>query len=363
MSGDTGAMSSGRDDALVLRAPMPGRVRGTAIAGLTLALGGVGGGLYCIVFGPVLVGLVIAGWSAYISPSWWRTVRQPVEGREVLRMDVDGVTVQHGRGREDAVAWSTEWSQVRGLTVREVAVPEPVQGHLGVLTKTVSIDVLDHRVVDGPTDHRARLLPWALLTGTTTSRMRLQVLLAEVSPDGVGRLTAWLAKHRPEVVLDIDVTAPGAAVRQRVPSVVAVLVSERVQRASLLERLRQAGLQPEVTDAADVDALTEELRACTVLVAVDADPALLSEAAARAGVDRVLLAMTSGGAPATLVSSDRAWTILDASLDDEDPRGPRLIDHEGIAEAVVALLMRKDAVGRVWRIGPEGVPVVASTQT
>ena len=143
-----------------------------------------------------------------------------------------------------------------------------------------------------------------------------------------------------------------------------MLATERLLRAALVKCLREAGVEPELVDAEGVDVLTEDLRASAVLVAVDDDPAQLSEAAARAGVDRVLLVVSRGGDTASLVGSDRAWTVLelasDPALEDEDPQGGRPLDHEGIAEAVVTLLRRRDAVGRAWRLNPDGVPVAAT---
>ena len=353
-------MESGNDEhALVLRVPTRHPVRGTAVAALALALGGMAGGIYVLFGGQILVGLVIVAWSAYLVPGWWRALRRPAGGREVLRMDALGVTVRHGRGRGEAVAWSVAWPQVRTLTVREVQVPVQLADHLGPVTKLLTIDVLDHQEVEGPADHRERLLGWALLAGTTTSRARLQIALAEVDQDAVRRIAAWLAENRPAVGLDIDVTGPEASTRQRVPSGVAVLATAKTLRTELEERLRAMGLRTQPADVDDADTLTERLRSCALVVAVDADPELLSDAAARAGVDRVLLAVTGVADPAPLVRSDRAWTVLDLTQGAE-AKPALAVDDRIIVEGLAGLLANRDSVRQVWLIGPGGVPVAAT---
>jgi len=331
------------------------------LAGTTLAAGSIIGGVYLLVAGYVLPGLVVAAWSVYLARGWWRALRRPAGGREVLRMDADGVTVHHGRGRGEPAAWSVAWPQVRAVTVREVGVPEQLQEHLGEVTKVVTVDVDDHRQVHGPADHRERLLAMALVTGTSTSRTRLQVFLGEAGPDAVRRLATWLAEHRPGVGLDFDVTGPRETARVRVASRVAVLAAGQELRMALAARLRARGLQPEMVDAEDPDALTARLRACTVLVAVDADAALVSAAAGQAGLDRVLLASTGGADTSALTSSDRAWTVLDLSPETAaDPQRTRTLDSDTIAEAVLTLLAPRSSVRRAWRVGPDGEPVAVA---
>jgi hypothetical protein len=326
---------------------------------MVLAVGGVTWGVYSVFAGQVLVGVVVFAWSAYVGPSWWRALRRPAGGPEVLRMDAAGVTVRHV-GRGEAVAWSVGWPQVRSFTVSEVGVPDHFREHLGPATKILTIEVLDHREVEGPSEHRERLLGWALLTGSTTTRTRLQLLLARVDADAVRRVAAWLAEHQPTVGLDIDVTGPGESPRKRVSSRVAVLVSRRALRTELVTRLREMGLRPEEVAADDVDALTGRLRTCTLVAAVDADAVPLSDAAARAGLDRVVLAGTTVADPTLLVRSGSAWTVLDLTQEEARAQPARPLDDEGIADAMVGLLKNRKSVRQVWRIGPDGVPVAAT---
>jgi hypothetical protein len=359
--GEDDSVSSGSDDdALVLRAPVRPTARRTALAAVVLAVGGLGSGVYFLFAGVALVGVALVAWSAYVVPGWWRAMRRAVRGPEVLRMDSEGVTVCHGSVRGEVSTWSIGWPNVRSLTVHETALHANVQERAGPVTKVLSIDVVDHREVEGPSDHRERLLRWALLIGSTTSRTRLQVLLGMVGPAAARRIAAWLAAHQPGISLEVDVTGAGEAAPQPVPSRVAVLVARPGLRSELVERMRTMGLSPLVVQADDAEALTEQLRTCTAAIAVDTDAGLLSEAAARAGLDRVLLAVTPTSDPAALLSSDRAWTVL--NLEEAQPPVDSPFEDGVVADATVALLEDRESLHRVWRVGPDGAPVAAEAR-
>jgi len=158
LHGEDDAVKSGRhDDALILRArkgrEAPHLWRSTAVAALAMTAGGLIWGVVSAVAGQVLLGVVVFAWSAYVAPGWWASLQRPAPGLEMLRLDVAGVTVHQPR-RGNSVAWSVGWPQVRGFRVHEVGVPEPLQDHLGLVTKVLTIEVLDHREVQGPSDHR-----------------------------------------------------------------------------------------------------------------------------------------------------------------------------------------------------------------
>lgn len=354
-------MTADPDDALVLRARTRSRGRWTRAAGVAVAVAGLALGLSLVVAGEPLVGLIIVGWCVYVAHSWLGALRRPVHGPEILRMDRDRVTVRHLGGRAGEAAWSVAWPHVQSVTVREVALPAPAQERFGPATKVVTIDVLDHRDVDGPADHRERLFPRALLTGTTTSRARMEAFLADSGPDAVRRLAAWLGEHHPEVGFDIDVTPHRMAAAEPPPGRVGVLATGPDLQDAIVEHLRTRGLRPSLVAADTEELLTDGLRECTALIAVDADPERVEEAAATAGLDRVLLAVSDDVDTSALVRSDRVWTVLTLSTGNgtHQQAGPAL-DPDDIAQTAVALLVAKDSVRRTWRPGPDGVPVAAT---
>jgi hypothetical protein len=323
-------------------------------------MGGLVWGLVSVLAGQVLVGVVVFAWSAYVVPGWAQALqRRQARMPELLRMDASGVTVHHP-GRHSSAAWSVGWPQVRACSVREVGLPERFWEDLGRATKVLTIEVLDHREVDGPDNHRQRLLGWALLTGSTPSRTRLQLLLARLELDAVGRVAAWLAEHQPAAGLDIEVSAAGKTPSGWVPSRVGILVPDQALADELLERLDDLGLRTVVVADSPVEALAEGLRDCTAVIAVDTDPDVLSEGAGRAGLDRVVWAVIEVADASVLVRPERAWTTLDlAPLETESQHaaGPEVGD---LAATLVGLLTDRTSLGRQWRLGDDGVPVAAS---